>query len=262
MLVADSNVVASKSYNIMLEKNLNNYGKSGHDDHPDENGGVPFTELVEIGRRLAQFAKEKYGSKTVLIEKLQIEPEEAIKYFSYRKPIHPDVLIKLSNLGCSIDWLLTGKGVFSPGAAKTSRSDEGFSPSDHLKFTDAVKLKKEKAPPESTFNSKILELEKELQQITHKNNHLLEELVSIKGKVEAEVAAEKADKRKSEFQLDDEKLDKIINFIIDEIKDAELKAIEKLLTRTYDNFQKDILSVLNGANEINKDKIRKILQGK
>ncbi len=75
---------------------------------PEED--ISYPQMVVMVKRLNKFAKEQFGSKSALIEKLEITAEDAIKYFSYKKPLGVELLAKCAELGCDINWLLTGKG--------------------------------------------------------------------------------------------------------------------------------------------------------
>jgi len=60
-----------------------------------------------IGERLKEYAIQ-YGSSTDLAKNLGLSPQHLNAYISGRSKPGADILIKLKELGCDIDWLLTG----------------------------------------------------------------------------------------------------------------------------------------------------------
>lgn len=58
------------------------------------------------GVKLKKFAKDHYGSLKNLAKKLGIDQSQISRYMNGKVVPSSDFLIKLSKLGCNIDWLL------------------------------------------------------------------------------------------------------------------------------------------------------------
>jgi len=61
-----------------------------------------------IGRRIKIFAMEKFGGVSKLAERLNIRQSQLSQYIMGVNP-NLKVLGNLANLGCDMNWLLTGK---------------------------------------------------------------------------------------------------------------------------------------------------------
>jgi len=66
-----------------------------------------------LGDRLKQFAFDKYGSITGLSEVTGIVQPQLSSYTSGKKKPSVDILLKLLNAGCNINWLISGMGNMS-----------------------------------------------------------------------------------------------------------------------------------------------------
>lgn len=66
----------------------------------------------EIGARIKEFAEKKFGSVSALSEAIEINHTQLLNYI-YRKEKQPlpgaEILFKLHEAGCDINWLLSGK---------------------------------------------------------------------------------------------------------------------------------------------------------
>jgi len=65
---------------------------------------------AEIARRLREFGEKKYPSMAAFARALGIRPQALSSYLKARSRPGYDLLMKLKELGCDIDWLMTGKG--------------------------------------------------------------------------------------------------------------------------------------------------------
>lgn len=63
---------------------------------------------MSIAERLKQFA-ESIGTKSELARKLDMSPQQLNAYISGRSKPGADIIIKLKEIGCDTDWLLTGE---------------------------------------------------------------------------------------------------------------------------------------------------------
>ncbi len=67
-------------------------------------------EKSNIGERFAQFVNAVSPTQVDFANRISITPQALQKYLKSGRHPMPDVLIKLNELGCNINWLLTGKG--------------------------------------------------------------------------------------------------------------------------------------------------------
>lgn len=63
---------------------------------------------MTVGQRLKKFAKLR-GGVSKLAELLNISQPRLSQYISGRNQIDQDILLRIGDLGCDINWLLTGK---------------------------------------------------------------------------------------------------------------------------------------------------------
>lgn len=68
---------------------------------------VPQNET--IGERLRQFAKDKFGTIRKLAELLEMSEENLSQYTRDKSKPGANILLKLNELGCDLNWLITGK---------------------------------------------------------------------------------------------------------------------------------------------------------
>ncbi|GMU86289.1 MAG: hypothetical protein AMXMBFR48_15310 [Ignavibacteriales bacterium] len=72
---------------------------------------------TQVGIRLKEFGKEKFGQLKVFAENLGISQQSLTSaYLSGRSLPGAELLLKLVNMGCDITWLLTGQERTSPPA--------------------------------------------------------------------------------------------------------------------------------------------------
>lgn len=64
---------------------------------------------MTIGERLKEFSKMRFKSHAELAEKLGIKREQLYPYFNDDSKPGSELLIKLIELGCDVEWLLKGK---------------------------------------------------------------------------------------------------------------------------------------------------------
>lgn len=63
-----------------------------------------------IGKRLKEFAKNKYGTVSAFAEACSMTQPQMSAYTSDAKSPSIDVLLRFLQAGCDINWLLSGKG--------------------------------------------------------------------------------------------------------------------------------------------------------
>lgn len=68
----------------------------------------------EIGKRLRDFADKHYPSYVAFSKEIGISPADLTKYFGGKNLLGAEYLAKLNDLGCDINWLLTGE-TMKPG---------------------------------------------------------------------------------------------------------------------------------------------------
>lgn len=67
------------------------------------------SENDSIGGRLRQFAKDKFGTVRKLAELLEMSEENLSQYTRDKSKPGSNMLLKLNELGCDLNWLITGK---------------------------------------------------------------------------------------------------------------------------------------------------------
>jgi hypothetical protein len=68
-----------------------------------------MNKKLEIGAKLKEFAKKKFGSIAALERELNKPAAYFQNYINGRSYLGGDILCQLSELGCDINWLLTGE---------------------------------------------------------------------------------------------------------------------------------------------------------
>ena len=63
---------------------------------------------VEIGRRLREFGQGRYPSMSAFAEALGVSPSQINNYLSGRRTPGNKMQSRLRDLGCNIEWLMTG----------------------------------------------------------------------------------------------------------------------------------------------------------
>lgn len=80
----------------------------------EKNNKSIVSENNTIGKRLRQFAKDKYGTVRKLAELLEMSEENLSQYTRDKSKPGANMLLKLNELGCDLSWLLTGKYATTP----------------------------------------------------------------------------------------------------------------------------------------------------
>lgn len=63
---------------------------------------------IGIGERIRLFARKKYNTSKKLAEAMDISPQQLQQYISGNREPGSKILLKLLQLGCDINWLLSG----------------------------------------------------------------------------------------------------------------------------------------------------------
>lgn len=67
---------------------------------------------VEIGRRIKEFAEKKFSSTAELSRQLGMKNRQGLNPYIQGKSFPgSELLLKLTELGCDVNWLLKGEGV-------------------------------------------------------------------------------------------------------------------------------------------------------
>ena len=132
---------------------------------------------VEIGTRLKEFALNNFFSLTEFAKQMGRGPTFFTRYYLGESLLGGELLIKLSELGCDIDWLLTGKkqetktqinhsqkvkgNIFGESATimHTGESSVPYVSDDDMSYTNLLK-------------EKIQKLQKDNQLLTEELNQL------------------------------------------------------------------------------------------
>lgn len=71
---------------------------------------MDIKQKKEIGERLREFGKTRFGTLTKFEEELGLAKGGLSQYTRGRNALGSNMIIKLKEMGCDIDWLLSGKG--------------------------------------------------------------------------------------------------------------------------------------------------------
>ena len=82
-----------------------------------------MNKKLEISVRLKEFAKKKFGGIAGLERALDKTPAYFQNYLNGRSYLGSEILIKLHDLGCDINWLLNG----SPAAPEVKEPSASYS---------------------------------------------------------------------------------------------------------------------------------------
>lgn len=110
-----------------------------------------MNEKIEIGIRLKKFANKFFGSIAALERKLGKPNAFFQNYINGRSYLGGEILRQLSDLGCDVNWLLTGKT-----------------------FNDAV-INERLSNLENTFMKDINDLKAQMYDLKIQNEKLVEE---------------------------------------------------------------------------------------
>ena len=69
-----------------------------------------FDKEIVINKRLKHFIKKCFKNNNALSKELGIDGSTISKYLKNKRTLNFDLLLKLSNIGLSLDWLFTGYG--------------------------------------------------------------------------------------------------------------------------------------------------------
>ncbi len=216
------------------------FEKSGDD-------GKAIEQMAQIGKRLAIFAKEKFGSKTTLINKLEISSEEAIQYFSYKKPLSKEILGKLSRLGCDLDWLITGE------------SKNIAPPPDGRELRAKQKTESRQEPPVRKAPPPEAESREELKELAFENYKLRLKLKDLETEIDR-LKNNSGSPPPSGNIHNNGKTEKEIMAIIQELRNTDANNLKLVLTKAFAEFQKIVLtSITSQTTDV--DKIKEMLKG-
>lgn len=112
---------------------------------------------VEVGNRLRHFIKQKFKSYELVAAKLGMKAPSLQTYLRGESLPGAEILSKLSDLGCDIEWLLLRKDNPSDTSGK---ENESISRKDKIILSQAEELTMMKVKLEE-LKQKVLELEEE-----------------------------------------------------------------------------------------------------
>lgn len=118
----------------------------------------------EVAKRLKIFGIEKFGKLSILASNLDMLPQSLQKYTSGESLPGAEILSKLSDLGCDIEWLLLRK----ENPSDTPGNDnESLNRKDRIILSQAEELTMMKVKLEE-LKQRILELEEESRIMSSK----------------------------------------------------------------------------------------------
>jgi len=118
---------------------------------------------TEVGNRLRLFLKDKYGTLEKGASVLDMKSPSLQNYLKGERLPGAEILSKLSQLGCDIEWLLLGKEV-QPGNVSDAINNEYLIRKDKIILSQAEELMSMKVKLEE-LKQKILELEEEQREL-------------------------------------------------------------------------------------------------
>ena len=141
---------------------------------------------MSIGYRLNKFAVEKYGGKhgykTLFAKDLGVERETLSKFFNDKLPLSTIMQSKLRELGCDIEWLLTGKRKVWVNGQEIEVIDRNVVEEQAENDELVRKLEAEKAELEDEIRIQQLKIEELLSgfdQLIAENRDLYKKLIMV-----------------------------------------------------------------------------------
>lgn len=111
----------------------------------------------EVGLRLRKFLLDKFGKLTIGAENMGMSPQSLQKYLNGKFMPGGEIISKLSDLGCDIEWLLLRKD--NPSDI-SGNDNESINRKDKIILSQAEELTMMKVKLEE-LKQKVLELEEE-----------------------------------------------------------------------------------------------------
>jgi len=118
-------------------------------------------DKIEVGNRLRHFIKQKFSSYELVAAKLGMKSPSLQTYLRGESLPGAEILSKLSDLGCDIEWLLLRKE--NPGEV-SGNENETIIRKDKIIISQAEELMSMKVKLEE-LKQKILELEEEQREL-------------------------------------------------------------------------------------------------
>ncbi len=112
-LLADSNQITETLENQILFILQEHHSELSlfKDEIIEDNLFIDTEFQIVLGERLKIFAKQKFTTLKELADALGISPQQLNQYTSGKREPGSKILSKLLELGCDINWLLTGQKI-------------------------------------------------------------------------------------------------------------------------------------------------------
>lgn len=121
-----------------------------------------MNKKLEIASRLKDFAEKKFNGLAGLSRALGMKDRQGLNpYLAGKSFIGGEYLLKLSDLGCDINWLLTGTTINGKEAIRANH------------------VKEPASEYEADFEKQLEKLELELEKVKARNYDLIEENRSL-----------------------------------------------------------------------------------
>lgn len=115
----------------------------------------------EVGSRLRKFLLEKFGKLTIGAENIGMSPQSLQKYLKGEFIPGGEIISKLSELGCDIEWLLLRK---ENPSDNSGNGNESLNRKDKIILSQAEELTMMKVKLEE-LKQRILELEEDQSRL-------------------------------------------------------------------------------------------------
>jgi len=125
---------------------------------------------VEIGARLKEFAEKNFSTLTDFAAQMGKDKTFFTTYFKGKSILGGELLAKLSDLGCDINWLLTGEEK-EKHIMKEEKIEYISNEVEHLKLELKI-LKDLYVKEQIDFKKRIKERDKKLEKLQAENEKL------------------------------------------------------------------------------------------
>lgn len=121
---------------------------------------------IEVGNRLRLFLKDKYGTLEKGASVLEMKSPSLQNYLKGERLPGAEILSKLSQLGCDIDWLLLGKEKLIENVSDIN--NESINRKDKIILSQAEEL--------TMMKVKLEELKQRVQELEVEQSKLMAEM--------------------------------------------------------------------------------------
>lgn len=101
---------------------------------------IDLNKRIEIGNRLRQFAKVKFGRYESLAKALGMTPQSLNNYLTGKRLPGAELISKLKELGCNTDWLLLHGDEPYPIGVSDATNSKSISAKDKVILSQAEQI--------------------------------------------------------------------------------------------------------------------------